>query len=44
MTILTGLERRGALTDTDRNNAMTETRDYLRRACAPPRAALGARI
>lgn len=44
LAILTGLERRGALTDTDRNNAMTQTRDYLRRACTPARAGLGARI
>lgn len=42
--IFAGLERRGALTDTDRNNAMSETRDYLRRACDPPRAGLGRSI
>jgi serine/threonine-protein kinase len=41
MTILDGLERRGALTDTDRNNARTQTREFLRRACNPPRAGLG---
>ena len=44
MAIITGLERRGALTDFDRNNAMTETRGYLRRACDPPRAGLGPSI
>lgn len=41
MAILSGLERRGALTDTDRNNAQAQTRDFLRRACNPPRAGLG---
>jgi hypothetical protein len=44
MAILEGLERRGALTDTDRNNAVTQTRDYLRRGCAPPHAGLGPRL
>jgi serine/threonine-protein kinase len=44
LSILAGLERRGALTDTDRNNAQTQTRDFLRRACNPPRAGLGPRI
>jgi serine/threonine-protein kinase len=44
MTILAGLERRGALTATDRNNAHAQTRDFLRRACNPPRAGLGPRI
>jgi serine/threonine-protein kinase len=41
MGIFAGLEQRGALTDADRGKAMTETRDYLRRACDPPRAGLG---
>lgn len=41
MTILDGLARRGALTATDRNNAQTRTRDFLRRACNPPRRGLG---
>jgi hypothetical protein len=44
MTILDGLERRGALTATDRNNAQTQTRDFLSRACNPPRAGLGPRL
>ena len=44
MTVIDGLERRVALTDFDRNNAQKETRDFLRRACTPPRAGLWARI
>ena len=44
MDILSGLERRSALTDFDRNNARTQTRDFLRRACNPPRAGLGPSI
>lgn len=44
LAIFTGLERRGALTDSDRDNAMRETRDYLARACDPPRAGLGSNI
>jgi eukaryotic-like serine/threonine-protein kinase len=39
-----GLARRGALTDTDRTNAMRETADYISRACSPPRAGLGPQI
>jgi serine/threonine-protein kinase len=42
--ILAGLERRGALTGTDRNNAQAQTRDFLLRACDPSRAGLGPRI
>lgn len=42
--MLSALERRGALTDFDRHNAQTQTRDFLRRACGPPRAGLGPRI
>jgi len=42
--ILAGLERRGALAETDRNNAQTQTRDFLTRACNPPRAGLGPTI
>ena len=41
--IVTGLERRGALTDFDRNNALRDPR-LLGRACNPPRAGLGPRI
>jgi len=44
VSILAGLEQRGALTDTDRNNAQTQTRDFIRRACDPPRAGLGPRV
>jgi hypothetical protein len=39
--ILNGLERRGALAETDRNNALAQTRDWTTRACNPPRGALG---
>ena len=42
--ILDGLDRRGELTDFDRNNAQAETREYLGRACSPPRRGLGASI
>ena len=42
--IITGLERRGALTDFDRNNALTQTRDFLARSCNPPRQGLGSDI
>ncbi len=44
LAILAGLEQRGALTDTDRNNALAQTRDYRNRACSPPRAGLGPNI
>ena len=44
MTVVDRLERRGALTDFDRNNAQKQTRDYIRRACTPPRVGLAARI
>ncbi len=44
MTILIDLGRRGALTELDRNNALSETRDYLSRACDPPRGGLGPSI
>lgn len=39
--ILAGLERRGALTDFDRNNAQRRTRELLQRSCDPPRAGVG---
>jgi serine/threonine-protein kinase len=39
--MLLDLQRRGALTDIDRNNALAQTRDALARACNPPRAGLG---
>ena len=42
--ILAGLERRGALTDFDRNNALTQTRDFRTRTCNPPRQGLGRSI
>lgn len=41
---LTLLDRRGALTPFDRAHAYPEMRDYVRRACTPPRAALGKSI
>jgi hypothetical protein len=39
-----GLERRGQLTDMDRNNAVRELSDYVQRTCNPPRAGLGPSI
>jgi len=42
--VITGLERRGALTDFDRNNALAQTRDFLARSCNPPRRGLGRTI
>jgi tetratricopeptide (TPR) repeat protein len=42
--ILNGLERRGVLAETDRANALTQTRDWTSRTCNPPRGALGASI
>lgn len=44
ISILADLERRNALTETDRNHARAQTRDFLRRSCHPPRAALGSRL
>lgn len=41
LVMLEGLERRGALTDFDRNNGQAQTQDFMRRACNPPRAGLG---
>jgi len=43
LSVYTGLERRGALTETDRNNDMRDVRNYLRQACenGPPRAGMG---
>lgn len=42
--MLAGLERRGALTDLDRNNAQRQTREFLQRTCNPPRAGLGGAV
>ena len=39
--ILLGLERRGTLTDFDRDNGLAEMRAYLTRSCNPPRGNLG---
>lgn len=41
MVILNDLDRRGVLTETDRGNAMAETRGYLANGCNPPRSGLG---
>jgi tetratricopeptide (TPR) repeat protein len=41
---LAGLERRGALTDFDRNNGQRRTREFLESACNPPRAGLGGTV
>ena len=42
--IFAGLQRRGVLTDSDRDNAMTELGDYVARTCTPPRQARGASL
>lgn len=39
--LLTGLQTKGQLSDTDRKNALPELQDYLRKACDPPRDGLG---
>ena len=39
--VLTGLDRRGELTTLDRNGSLAEMRDYLARACNPPRDGIG---
>jgi eukaryotic-like serine/threonine-protein kinase len=46
LSVFNGLEARGKLTETDRNNGVPELRNYLKGNCesGPPRAGMGPRI
>ncbi len=46
LSIYTGLERRGALTGTDRDHGMRNVRNFVHRACegGPPQPRLGSSI
>ncbi len=44
LAIYEDLNRSGAMSERDRTVTLTQSRDFVRRACAPPRAGLGSRI